>query len=73
VAAEEGLRYSLLGPGNFVKSLPSAVEFDMRDVRGSGLAMVRDQRRTGVVHGFCVHTVLTESSFCAEIAERWLN
>jgi hypothetical protein len=71
VAAEEGGRSQLLGPGHFVKSIPSLIDFDAADVRGSGLAMVRDQRRSGVVHGFCVWTVVEEDSLRSEVVERW--
>lgn len=71
VAVEEDGREASLRPGSYVVSLPSDAGFDPDDVRGSGLAMVRSQRMTGLVHGFCLHTVVGADRCSSEVLERW--
>ena len=71
VAIEEGGRSAHLSAGDSVKSIPSAVPFDPTDIAASGLAIMRDQRSSGVVHGFCLHTEIRADSLRSEVIERW--
>ena len=71
LALQEGGRVNQMWPGDFAKSIPSAVEFDPDDIDGSGLAMMRDQRSSGVVYGFCLRTEVRCDSISQKILERW--
>lgn len=71
VAIEEGGAQHLLAPGSFVRSLASDVPFDPSDPEASGLAMMEDQRRQGVVAGWCQHSVVRHNSFQSRILRRW--
>jgi hypothetical protein len=73
VATEEGGRTAFLAPGDAVKSIPSAIRFAPDAIRSSGLAMMRDQRSSGVVHGYCLHTEVRSGSLHSEVIERWLK
>jgi hypothetical protein len=71
IAVQEGERSTMLAAGDSVKSIPSAIRFDPLDVVGSGLAMMRDQRFSGVVHGYCLLTVIRAGSLVSQVIERW--
>lgn len=71
IAVQEGGRIDQLRAGAYVKSVPTDADFDPEDVRGSGLAMMRDQRSSGIVHGYCQHTIVRADSLHSEIVERW--
>jgi hypothetical protein len=71
MTVEEGGRASFLTVGGYLKTIPSAMRFDKADIRGSGLAMMCDQRSSGVVHGFCLYTRVSRDRMISEVIERW--
>lgn len=71
IAIEEGGTHHFLMPGSFLQSLITDVAFDPRDLVGSGLAMMEDQRRHGIVAGWCQHSVISRDAFHSRILRRW--
>lgn len=71
LALQEGGQICQLYPGDYVKSLPSETQFDPGDIIGSGLRMMREQRASGVVHGFCLHARIGNFAVTQTILERW--
>jgi hypothetical protein len=71
LAVEEGDTHHFLAPGSFIRSLPSDVAFVLTNLEASGLAMMEDQRRHGVVAGFCQHSVVGHDAFHSRILRRW--
>jgi hypothetical protein len=71
VAIQEGGRVSRLSAGDSVKSLPSQCRFDQGDIAASGLAIMQDQRSSGVVHGFCLHTEIRAGHLASTVLQRW--
>lgn len=71
VAIEEGGAHHFLMPGSFIRSLATDVAFDPQDLVGSGLAMMEDQRRHGVVAGWCQRSVVGRDAFHSQILRRW--
>jgi hypothetical protein len=66
----------------FASPMPEAVEADLKtgglnlwggspDVKAHGLAVMRAQRRTGTVGGFCQMTTITKDGVSSSIVERW--
>jgi hypothetical protein len=71
IAIQEGGRANILTPGNSVKSVPTTLSFDPADIAGSGLAIMQDQRSSGVVHGYCLHTIVRPGHLVSKVLERW--
>lgn len=71
VTVEERGVVSHLLSGSFVRSLQTDVQFEPNDIASRGLTMIEDQRRHGIVAGFCEHSRVRQGEFRSQTQRRW--